>query len=68
MNEQADYDMPAAVDYVYQQTDNQKIYVINSSYSTVISWMALSSPKEESFYVERVEKMIQTSPVAGDGM
>ena len=58
MNEQADYDMPAAVDYVYRQNNNQKIYVVNASYSTFISWMALSSPKEENFYVERVEKMI----------
>ena len=68
MNEQADYDMPAAVDYVYKQNNNQKIYIINSSYSNMISWFALASPPEESFYVDRVEKVIATSPVAGDGM
>ena len=58
MNEQADYDMPAAVNYVYQQNNHQKIYVLNSSLSTIISWMALSSPPEERFYVDRVEKII----------
>ena len=31
MNEQADYDMPAAVDYVYKQNDEKKIYVLNSA-------------------------------------
>jgi len=31
MDEQADYDMPAAVDYVYKQNDEKKIYVLNSA-------------------------------------
>jgi len=34
----------------------------------MISWLALSNPKEENFYIDRTEKMIMASPVAGNGM
>ena len=40
-DEQADYDLPAAVDYVYKQGNGQKIYVFNSSLACMIWWLAL---------------------------
>ena len=62
LKELATYDTPAAVEYVYNQNNGEKIIMVNNSNGSTVSHYALSTVLEESFFEQRVEKAIQTAP------
>jgi len=66
------YDTPAAIETIYQENGNQKIYLINQSNATTAMHYGLQYEDdekdfklEEDFYAERLHKVIQLTPCAG---
>ena len=57
--------MPAFIDKIYEENDQEKLYVVNTSLGTTVTTYALATSLEESFFVHRVHKFIQLAPCSG---
>lgn len=55
------YDLPAAIDYIQEQTDQKKIFYVGHSMGTTIAFVLLSEKPE---YNDKIEAMIALAPVA----
>ena len=51
-------DIKAAVDVIYNDNGQRKIYLIGQSNGTTANHYAMSTPLEEEFFAERVHKVI----------
>ena len=59
------FDFPAFMDKIYEDNGGKKMYIINESLGTTITHYALAQNFEESYFVDRLEKIIQLAPCPG---